>query len=388
MKEDELGCLHPEIDEVKCLNCNLCKKVCPNVEIPVFRYPKKCYASWITDKEKRKICASGGIGTTISEYVIRHDGVVFGSRYDKNMNPVMAYTEKMEDLEYYKGSRYVQSAIDDTLLKTAKDFLRAGRLVLFVGTPCQIAGLKAFLRKDYDNLLTVDLICHGVSPAKYLAEEVAHLRQQYHLDDIADIRFRGNDKNNYSLSLWNKDREKLFPKNNYSEKMLRMNETEQYYITGFLFGVTMRENCYKCNYARPERISDITIGDFIGLGARIPFDYPKENVSSVILNTDKGMAIYEELSKEYPLLMNIEREYSERLQYKLSLLEPFHAHPLRESFKKHYLKFGYLFAIRRVLAEEMKKRRIKCYKRISGIPYRILRSVIKRILIFLRLKMV
>jgi coenzyme F420-reducing hydrogenase beta subunit len=386
MKEDEFGCLHPEINEAKCLNCNLCKKVCPNVETPVFRYPKKCYASWITDKEKRKICASGGIGTTISEYVIRHGGVVFGSRYDENMNPVMAYTEKMEELEYYKGSRYVQSAIDDTLLRTAKDFLRAGRLVLFVGTPCQIAGLKAYLRKDYDNLLTVDLICHGVSPAKYLVEEVAHLRQQYHLDDIADIRFRGNDKNNFSLSLWNKDREKLFPKNNYSEKMLRMNETEQYYITGFLFGITMRENCYKCNYARPERISDITIGDFIGLGSQVPFEYPKNNVSSVILNTEKGVAIYDELSKEYPALVNIEREYSERLQYKPSLVEPYHAHPLREPFKEHYLKSGYLLAIREVLAGEMKNRKIKCYKRIPAIPFRVLRFMIKKILILLKLK--
>jgi ferredoxin len=386
MKEDALGCLYPEINEKKCLNCNLCRKVCPSLKTLPFQYPGKCYASWITDKKKRKICASGGIGTAISEYVLRHEGVVFGSRYDDNMNPVMSYTEKIEELEHFKGSRYVQSSIDGTLLKKVKDFLCDNRWVLFIGTPCQIAGLKSFLRKDYDNLLTVDLLCHGVSPSKYLAEEVSYLQKKYQLKNIADIRFRGNDENNYCLSLWNKDKQKLFPKNTYFERMLLTNRAEQYYITGFLFGITMRENCYNCTYARPERISDITIGDFIGIGFKTPFDYPKRNVSSVLLNTEKGENLYREVSKENPHLMNVERDYSERLQYKHSLVIPFPAHPLREPFKEIYLKSGYLQAIHEVLAEEMRKRKIKCIKSIPVIPLRIFRFLIRESLIHLKLK--
>lgn len=112
----------------------------------------------------------------MSEFVIRKKkGVVFGSRYDEQFTPIITYTERLEELEYFKGSRYVQSIVgNDTLLK-AKDFLNFGRFVLFIGTPCQIAGLKSFLRKDYDNLITVDLICHGVCPTKYFEEEVAYI---------------------------------------------------------------------------------------------------------------------------------------------------------------------------------------------------------------------
>ena len=105
MLEDELGCIHPTIDEGKCVQCNMCIKSCPNNVRILFSYPQKCYASWIQDKENRKICASGGIGTIMSEYVIKQGGVVFGSRYNSDLTPIMTYTESLEELEYYKGSR-------------------------------------------------------------------------------------------------------------------------------------------------------------------------------------------------------------------------------------------------------------------------------------------
>ena len=100
MEEDALGAVHPIVDESKCVHCNLCIKTCPNNASLEFKYPIKCYASWITDSEKRKKCASGGIGTIMSEYVIRQGGVVFGSRYDENLTPIMTYAETLDDLEY------------------------------------------------------------------------------------------------------------------------------------------------------------------------------------------------------------------------------------------------------------------------------------------------
>ena len=323
MKEDELGCMHPVVDETNCVNCGLCKSSCPNNVVLRFAYPSKCYASWIDDKEKRKICASGGIGTCMSEYVIKHGGVVFGSKYDAEMTPIMTCTEKIEELENFKGSRYVQSLVGNDTYKKVRTFLRNGRLVLFVGTPCQVAGLKTFLRKDYDNLITVDLICHGVCPTKYLKEEVAYLTEKYKLKDIADIRFRGNDGNNFR------------------EKMLHLDETQQYYIKGFLLGISMRENCYSCNYSRPERVSDITIGDFIGLGKTVPFDFPTHNVSSVTTNTSRGLEFYKNVSEETNELINVEREYKERLLYKPSLIHPFERHPLNAEFVKLYKKKGF-----------------------------------------------
>lgn len=359
MKEDELGCMHPVVDETNCVNCGLCKSSCPNNVVLKFAYPSKCYASWIDDKEKRKICASGGIGTCMSEYVIKHGGVVFGSKYDAEMTPIMTCTEKIEELENFKGSRYVQSLVGNDTYKKVRTFLRNGRLVLFVGTPCQVAGLKTFLRKDYDNLITVDLICHGVCPTKYLKEEVDYLTEKYKLKDIADIRFRGNDGNNYR------------------EKLLRLDEAQQYYILGFLWGVSLRENCYSCNYAHPERIGDLTIGDFIGLGDKEKFPYSKKNVSSVFVNTSKGEVFYKKVSEFSADLKNIERDYKERLAYKPSLLEPFKKHLKYRIFVKAYPLYGYVSSIRIALDEEMKKRKRKNYLRLFAFPWKLLKKIFK-----------
>lgn len=362
MQEDELGCVHPVVDETNCVNCGLCKSSCPNNIELKFSYPIKCYASWIEDKEKRKICASGGIGTCMSEYVIKHDGVVFGSRYDSELTPIMTYTERIDELECFKGSRYVQSLVGNDTYKDVRTFLRSGRLVLFIGTPCQVAGLKTFLRKDYNNLITVDLICHGVCPTKYFKEEIAYLTEKYNLNGVADIRFRGNDENNYR------------------EKILRLDETQQYYIKGFLLGISMRENCYSCNYSRPERVSDITIGDFIGLGRTVPFEFPKYNVSSVTTNSSKGLDFYQKVTKETNILINIERDYRERLLYKPSLMYPFERHHLNEEFVELYKNFGYLYAIRKVLHKTMKREQFHTYLNYWTYLYRIPRKLYRIII--------
>lgn len=378
MEEDELGAIHPSVDENKCVNCGACRKVCPNNVSFDFKYPSACYASWITDKEKRRICASGGIGTTMSEYVIRNGGVVFGSRYNESLVPIMTFTERLEELEHFKGSRYVQSLVGNDTYKQVKNFLLDDRQVLFIGTPCQIAGLKSFLRKEYQNLITVDLICHGVCPTRYFTEEVDYLSNKFKLKDISDARFRGNDGNNYRLTLWNKARRKLFPRDNYREKLLRLSESQQFYIWGFLLGVTLRENCYTCKYARPERISDITIGDFIGLGKEVPFDYPKANVSSVTINTEKGDAFYKSVSESNDMLINVERNYGERLEYKPSLVEPFHRHPLNVKFKSNYPVYGFALSVRKVLHKEMSRRKMGRLLCLPLIPLKVVKRIFKR----------
>ena len=378
MEEDELGANHPSVDENKCVNCGACRKVCPNNVSFDFKYPSACYASWITDKEKRRICASGGIGTTMSEYVIRNGGVVFGSRYNESLVPIMTFTERLEELEHFKGSRYVQSLVGNDTYKQVKNFLLDDRQVLFIGTPCQIAGLKSFLRKEYQNLITVDLICHGVCPTRYFTEEVDYLSNKFKLKDISDARFRGNDGNNFRLTLWNKARRKLFPRDNYREKLLRLSESQQFYIWGFLLGVTLRENCYTCKYARPERISDITIGDFIGLGKEVPFDYPKANVSSVTINTEKGDAFYKSVSESNDMLINVERNYGERLEYKPSLVEPFHRHPLNVKFKSNYPVYGFALSVRKVLHKEMSRRKMGRLLCLPLIPLKVVKRIFKR----------
>ena len=379
LDKDSYGEIHPVVDTQLCIDCKLCQKTCPNNRSLSFRYPEHCYAAWITDANKRKICASGGIGTEFSEYVINHGGVIFGSRYDRNLNPIITWTDQIADLEKFKGSRYVQSEVGNRTFQQVKEFLLQGRKVLYIGTPCQIAGLYGFLKKSYENLLTVDLICHGVSPSTYFKEEVKYLSSKFELDDISDIRFRGNDGNNFRLTLWNKDRRKLFPRNNYRQKIFNRDFLEDYYIQGFLKGVSLRENCYTCNYARPERISDLTIGDFIGLGKEVPFSYPKGNVSSITTNTQKGYDFLMRVVEENSELKIIERDYKERLQYRPSLMEPFQRDKRNPAFREAYKQLGYPLAIRKVMSKGMHIE----YTRIlihRFRPDRITKKVIKIIL--------
>lgn len=361
MQEDEFGALHPVIDEVNCIHCNLCIKSCPNNVDIAFNRPMTCYAAWNDNNNQRKICASGGIGSIMAEYVLRHKGVLFGSRYNKQMIPIMTYTEDVEELEYFKGSRYVQSLVGKETFQKVKSFLKENRLVLFIGTPCQIAGLKTFLHKDYANLVTVDLICHGVCPTKYLTEEVTFLSNKYNLKDVSDIRFRGNDGNNF--------RERL-PGGNISD---------QYYILGFLWGVSLRENCYTCNYARPERVADITIGDFIGLGTFSPFPYKRDNVSSVFVNTVSGQKFYNSVSTWKESLRNVKREYEERLVYKPSLLEAFQRHPKYFPFVENYKRYGFAKGIRLTLKDDVRKQEVRNTIDLWRLIYKIPRKIYRKL---------
>lgn len=365
MQEDEYGELHPEIDKNLCVNCGLCIKTCPhNLSLP-FHKPKNCLASWITNKEKRRICASGGIATTLAEHVIKHhNGVVFGSRYDDNLKPVITYTTKLEELEHFKGSRYVQSVVGSETFKQVKHFLRNEQMVLFIGTPCQIAGLYGYLKHDYENLITVDLICHGVNPTLYFMEEVNKICTKHNIANPKDVRFRGNDGHNYRFTIWDKENICKYERRAY----------EQHYFAGFMLGVTLRENCFQCKYAKPERIADITIGDFIGLGNKIPFPYEKNNVSSVTLNTEKGLNFYQNVSKNTPDLTNITRTYEERLEYAPSLRVPYKRHPLNKVFRENMKKYGYIKASRKTLNLEISKNIIlrKFYEYKKMIRYRLL----------------
>ena len=178
LKEDCEGFLYPIVDKDICIDCGLCEKVCPILYQGEERKPLKVFAAKNHDEEIRKQSSSGGIFTLLAEKIINEGGVVFGAKFDENWDVKHDYTETIEGLAAFRGSKYVQSRIEDNYRK-AETFLKQGRKVLFSGTPCQIAGLKRFFRKEYENLLTVDFICHGVpSPGvwrRYLQETVARM---------------------------------------------------------------------------------------------------------------------------------------------------------------------------------------------------------------------
>ena len=179
MHEDDEGFLYPRVDTTRCIDCGKCEKVCPVINQAEPHRPIKVYAAINPDEEIRRQSSSGGIFTLLAEQTIKEGGVVFGARFDESWQVTHDYTESIEGLASLRGSKYVQSCIGDTFLK-AEAFLKQGRKVLFTGTPCQISGLKKYLHKEYENLLTVDFVCHGVpSPLiwqKYLSETLENFR--------------------------------------------------------------------------------------------------------------------------------------------------------------------------------------------------------------------
>ena len=186
MQEDNEGFLYPVVDASTCIDCGLCEKVCPVINQDEPRKPLKVYAAKNRNEEIRRQSSSGGIFTPLAESVIREGGVAFGAKFDKDWNVVHAWTDTIEGIADFRGSKYVQSIIGDTY-REAREFLKQGRKVLFSGTPCQIAGLRKFLRKEYENLLTVDVVCHGV-PSPLVWRE--YLKENTKGKEILRIDFR------------------------------------------------------------------------------------------------------------------------------------------------------------------------------------------------------
>ena len=294
MKEDREGFLYPEVNKDICVDCHLCEKVCPVLNQGKERKPLKVYAAKNKDEEIRRQSSSGGIFTLLAEQVIDEGGVVFGARFNENWEVVHSYTETKEGLAAFRGSKYVQSRIGDNY-KKAEEFLKSGRKVLFSGTPCQIAGLKLYLRKEYENLLTVDFICHGVpSPGvwrEYLREEIARqcdgknsvLPHPIEKVKIRHISFRdkklGWKKYSFALTL-------SVPDGHGAENTVLLSEplNKNLFLRGFLADLYLRPSCYACPTKCLKSGSDVTIGDFWGIEKVMPEMDDDKGVSVVMVN--------------------------------------------------------------------------------------------------------
>lgn len=284
MQPDKEGFLVAVIDASKCVDCGLCSKICPqNVDI-ANTYPIKTLALRYKDDHEILNCASGGVFTAIASAVISEGGVVVGVAYDDYLCAKHIIIDNMSELWKLQSSKYVQ-ADTSNVFSEIKIILNSGKLVLFSGTGCQVAGLKQYLRKDYNNLLTLDLICHGVtSPLmfkKYIEWE-SHRNKAL----ISNFNFRSKDKGwglIYTYTYSHGD--KVFKKIGTSY--------DNVYYKHFLNGDAYRECCYSCKYCQPKRTGDITIGDFWGIEKAHPKFYSSKGVSCAIINTLKGQNYFE-----------------------------------------------------------------------------------------------
>lgn len=344
MQPDELDALHPIVDDSICINCGLCEKTCPNNRELSYKLPHKVWAAWSNDNDVRRTSASGGIACELYRYWIKNGGVATGVVYDRDEGCHFILLEKESDIKTVQNSKYTFSETAG-IYKVVKQKLQAGISVLFIGVPCQVAGLYGFLKRKYDNLITVDIICHGMPPATYLEQHIKSIEDKKK-EYTCQLFFRDPKYYTYTFTFTLKNNN---GKEFYNKKVL----TRDNYQLGYHRALIYRENCYSCNYAREERISDLTIGDFSGLGRFAPFEYDKHNVSCILENTDKGSALLKKLNGA---LSMFERPACEAFEVEKQLKSPSVKHSRRSIFEKVYRKTrNYELASNIALKEEKKK---------------------------------
>lgn len=326
MKPDVLDAIYPEVNEDECIDCGLCEKTCPNNRALEFHHPKKVWAAWSKNEEIRHTSASGGVACELYHHWIRLGGVATGVIYDREEGCHFVLIEKDEDIKPTQNSKYTFSNTYG-IYKVVKEKLNAGIPVLFIGVPCQVAGLYGFLKKGYENLTTIDIICHGMPPEEYLKQHVERIEKRKH-EHTSELYFRDPKYFTYTFTFTLKGES---GKEFYKKKVLTMDN----YQLGYHRALIYRENCYHCRYARKERISDLTIGDFMGLGKSTLFEYEKRNVSCVLQNTLRGELLINAVKES---IVFIERPELEAFEYEKQLKQPSIKHQQRDTFVRIYSK--------------------------------------------------
>lgn len=329
MLPDESGCLYPEIESKLCVDCGACRNVCPNLQPPVFNYPIEALVGCASDLQEQLSSTSGGIASVFSRMIIEGGGAVYGSTSLDPFDVHHVRIDKDSDAKLLKGSKYVQSRIGETYSLVRKDLL-SDLQVLFVGTPCQVAGLKTYLRKDYPNLYTVDFVCHGVPPQQ-LFNDFLNKSLDGKCKDGITVDFRFKDKKGrtkYGLQVKSADGQlvlrEVFPNNDY--------------ILGFLKGLFYRENCYSCKYARPERVSDITLGDYRDDNNQHKYIKNKDfGLSKILINTTRGKDMLEKAKNSLQLS---EIAIEELINAGGQLVKPMPRHKQFKDFKINYVTLG------------------------------------------------
>lgn len=286
MEQDTEGFLYPKIDKTKCVSCCICEKFCPAINrINIVNKQKEAYACFTKDEETRLNSSSGGLFTEIASWIIQNNGVVFGASFTKDFYTVEHIeVDNLSALEKLRGSKYLQSDIGDTY-KKAKNYLEQGRYVLFSGTPCQIVGLKSYLGKDYDNLFTQDIICHGVPSQLVWKKYLLYLEKKYK-SKTKSVSFRNKRYGweNYCISI-------ELEKGRYIKRNVDDN-----YMKAFLSDLDLRPSCYDCHYKTKDRISDFTLADFWGVKNILPEMNDDKGTSLIVLHTKKAKDLFSIIS--------------------------------------------------------------------------------------------
>lgn len=358
------GYIHPHIDNEKCVECGLCKKVCPINAHTSKNTPISAHITRAKDEGIVETSSSGGIMSVFIQFIMNSGGVVYGCTGHDGTNIRHIRIDNIVDSRQLRGSKYVQSHIE-YIYRQVKHDIDADRKVLFIGTPCQNAALRNYLHKECHNLICIDFICHGVPSHEILAR---HIEEQTGLkpEQTGEIIFRSRNKKGHSIygvTVYDRNGKCCYSKKYPNDE----------YITAFIHGLTYRESCYQCLYATPQRVSDITLGDYWDT----EHQYGIEGLSMLIVNTDKGNRLLESVSDDIRFLdISTTVAFAERNQ---QLKEPIRRHPMRDAFLQWYDNDTFNHAAHKALRNSYRAMRNKRIKHIlSSIPgFNILYNAIK-----------
>lgn len=309
LEKDEEGYVYPKINIDKCINCGICENKCPLLKTKSISQKTTpiVYGLYNKNQKIRKKSTSGGFFYQLAKYVIEHQGIVFGVKYDKNMNVIHDYTEKEQGIFDFMGSKYVQSNVGDIFIKI-KDFLKENRLVLFSGTPCQTAALKIFLNQEYDNLICCDFVCEGV-PSNYYFDVYKHHYENEYKSKIVKFEFR-NKKNGW-LNFSN-----YIEFENGKKKYVFRNE---FSLSQLLYsGISTRPSCMECKYKELKSGSDFKMADFWKVSQSENTKYNYYGVSHIVINSEKAKRIFEKVSNNFEVF---DSSYEEILKLNNSIKE-------------------------------------------------------------------
>lgn len=339
MVEDEVGQLYPLIDEDRCVNCSLCTKVCCEMsEVPQF-IPRKTIAATYKNIDVSTKSSSGGIFAALAEEVIKSNGVVYGTSFNNDFKAEVIGIETMTDLHLLQGSKYVKSYMGNVFSEIRQQ-LDSGRRILFSGVPCQVAALKQYLRKDYNSLITVDIVCHGTPSNKMFLDYLKYIQIKEN-KQITEFYFRDKDFGQDTRG------KVVYKQNHFGKVVYKQNSLKAFqssYYKLFLNCVTFRDNCYSCKFASPERVGDISLCDYWGIDEIHPTfveTVSKERlcgVSAVMINTDNGAKLMGRIKDQ---ILQIDTDYYSVRKFNPQLNHPSVCTTEHDKVMGLYAQLGY-----------------------------------------------
>lgn len=372
MIEDKDGFKYPKINKKKCTNCGLCRKKCPIFDKNYDKIKNEhicIYGCKHKEDNVRQQSSSGGMFTAISNYILKQKGIIYGAILDdeKKVRHIRATT--IEERNKLRGSKYVQSELENTF-QLIKNDLKKGEVVLFVGTPCQNAGLKIYLGKEYEKLLQCDFVCHGV-PSPLLWEEFKNFLEKKNNSVIRNFKFR--DK----INGWHTHTESVEFDDGRIDNNSKISQANKYMLMSDL---SYRKSCYECKFSTIKRVSDITISDYWGIEKKFPNFDDNKGVSLAIINTDKGKKCFENIKEEIEYL---ETSVDSCLQPQL--IRPVKQPKKNNKFWEDYHNKGYEYVLKKYTIYGWKNRvneniRIGTTKAVLKIIPSNIKQEIKRIL--------